>query len=55
MSQQDQGAEHRSAKPYTTPTLTTFGKLVQLTNGNSGAGMDGNGRFGTSAPQTRHG
>jgi hypothetical protein len=47
MSQQDQGAEHRSAKPYTTPTLTTFGKLVQLTNGVSVGGMDEN---GTRAP-----
>jgi hypothetical protein len=42
MNQQDQGDAPRSTKPYTTPTLTTFGKLVQLTNGVSGNGLDCN-------------
>jgi hypothetical protein len=57
MNQQDQGAELRSGKPYTTPTLTTFGKLVQLTNGNSGYGMDTNGgrAAASAAGHARHG
>jgi len=38
------------AKPYTTPTLTTFGELAQLTKGASGWGMDDNGKFKPGSP-----
>jgi len=44
MNQQDQGAELRSGKPYTTPTLVSFGKVAQLTNGAGGSVRDTNGR-----------